>query len=165
VSFRRDRSLLTGSRVEDNLPPYSDGSDTLLNAQADWVYPEELDLDTSLVVARRPSHRLSAFDTSHEPYIRRCRCSVRAGSGAAALSESRRANADVRIGIVPAAGGETKWMNLGDTRDYLLGAWCGRLPATRCCRALNRVQNKLDLMMAESGRRVAGLVHRKIPVD
>jgi dipeptidyl-peptidase-4 len=51
--------------------------------------------------------------------------------------------------VVPAAGGDVRWLDLGDTRDTLLArvAWSpkGLLAAER----LNRVQNRLELHLAD----------------
>ena len=48
VSFRRGPDLYTvevSSKIVFRLT--ANGSDTLLNGQLDWVYPEELDIDTA----------------------------------------------------------------------------------------------------------------------
>ena len=153
VSFRRGSDLYSleiSSKVSYRLT--KDGSDTLLNGQADWVYPEELDLDTAHWWS--PDSRYIAylqFDTSHEPlYPQVSLLSARGVPEPQRYPKAGDPNADVRVGIVPAAGGETKWMNLGDTRDYLLArvVWS---PTSRAVVAerLNRVQNKLDLLMAD----------------
>jgi dipeptidyl-peptidase-4 len=153
VSFRRGADLYSleiPSKVTYRLT--TDGSDTLLNGQADWVYPEELDLDTAHWWS--PDGRYIAylqFDTSHEPlYPQVSLLNARGVLEPERYPKAGEPNADVRIGIVPAAGGETKWMNLGDTRDYLLArvVWS---PTSRAVVAerLNRVQNKLDLLLAD----------------
>ncbi len=168
VSFRRGPDLYSleiASKITFRLT--SDGSDTLLNGQADWVYPEELDLDTAHWWS--PDSRYVAylqFDTSHEPVYPQVSL-----LGARGILEPQRypkagePNADVRIGIVPAAGGETKWMNLGDTRDYLLArvVWSPSGKAVLAER-LNRVQNKLDLMMADTSTGASRVVvHEEDP--
>ncbi len=153
VSFRRGSDLYSleiSSKVTYRLT--KDGSDTLLNGQADWVYPEELDLDTAHWWS--PDSRYIAylqFDTSREPlYPQVSLLNTRSVPEPERYPKAGEPNAEVRIGIVPAAGGETKWMNLGDTRDYLLArvVWS---PTSRAVVAerLNRVQNKLDLLMAD----------------
>ncbi|MBI5084231.1 MAG: prolyl oligopeptidase family serine peptidase, partial [Acidobacteria bacterium] len=64
-------------------------------------------------------------------------------------------NADVRVGVAVAAGGETKWMDYGETRDYLIARlhWT-RDSAQVVVHRLNRVQNHLMIMAADasSGR-------------
>jgi dipeptidyl-peptidase-4 len=56
----------------------------------------------------------------------------------------------VRIGVVAAAGGETRWMDLGDTRDHLYARvyWTPNSKQLAVER-LNRVQNELDLLVAD----------------
>ena len=69
VSFRRGPDLYTidvASKAVTRLT--TSGSDTLLNGQADWVYPEELDLDTAHWWS--PDSRSIAylqFDIAREP--------------------------------------------------------------------------------------------------
>ena len=74
-------------------------------------------------------------------------------------------NADVRVGIVPAAGGETRWMDLGEPRDNLLArlVW---LPDSRAVAVekLNRIQNRLDLLIADAATGSAHVVlHEEDP--
>ncbi len=129
------------------------GSETLLNGELDWVYPEELDLDTAYWWS--PDSRSIAymqFDISHEPIYPQVSL-----LGTHAVPEPERfpqpgdPNADVHIGVVPAVGGETKWMDLGEARGYLF-ARVDWLPNSReiAVEKLPRVQNKLDLLIADT---------------
>lgn len=131
----------------------SNGSETLLNGELDWVYPEELDLNTAHWWS--PDSRSIAylqFDVSHEPVYPQVSLLCHHG-----LLEPERfpqpgdPNADVHLGIVPASGGETKWMNLGDARGYLF-ARVDWLPNSReiAVEKLPRIQNKLDLLVADT---------------
>jgi dipeptidyl-peptidase 4 len=152
VSFRRGSDLYTmgvASKVVTRLT--SHGSDTLLNGQLDWVYPEELDLGTAHWWS--PDSKSIAylqFDIAHEPIFPQVSL-----MNARGLLEPERypkagdPNAEVRLGVVGATGGETKWIDLGDPRDSLLArvVWT---PSSRevMVERLNRVQNKLDLVLA-----------------
>lgn len=152
VSFRRGPNLFTldvASKVIHQLT--TNGSETLLNGELDWVYPEELDLDTAHWWS--PDSRMIAylqFDISREPVFPQV--SLLNSHGLLEPERYPKAgdpNAEVRLGVVPAAGGETKWMDLGETRDFLLArvVWSPdghELLAER----LNRVQNNLWLMLA-----------------
>jgi dipeptidyl-peptidase-4 len=128
------------------------GSDTLLNGQADWVYPEELDLDSAHWWS--PDSRYIAylqFDIAREPvYPQVSLLNARGLLEPERYPKAGDSNAEVRVGIVPASGGETKWMDLGEPRGTLLArvVWS---PSSREVMAerLNRVQNKLDLFMAD----------------
>jgi dipeptidyl-peptidase-4 len=152
VSFRRGPDLYAigiESKVVTRLT--TSGSDTLLNGQADWVYPEELDLDTAHWWS--PDSRYIAylqFDIVHEPvYPQVSLLNARGLLEPERYPKAGDPNAEVRVGIVAATGGETKWMDLGEPRGALLArvVWS---PGSREVMAerLNRVQNKLDLLMA-----------------
>jgi dipeptidyl-peptidase-4 len=168
VSFRRGSDLYAveiASRKFTRLT--ASGSDTLLNGQADWVYPEELDLDTAYWWS--PDSRSIAylqFDTAREPLYPQVSL-----LNAHGLLEPERypkagdPNAEVRVGIIPATGGETKWMDLGETRGVLLArvVWS---PNSREVMAerLNRVQNQLDLLLANISTGVSRIVlHEQDP--
>lgn len=168
VSFRRGSDLFTieiASKVVNRLT--TDGSDTLLNGQLDWVYPEELDLGTAHWWS--PDSRSIAylqFDIAREPIFPQVSL-----LGPKGLLEPERypkagdPNAEVRLGVVPAAGGETKWMDLGETRGYLLArvVWS---PSSREIMAerLNRVQNRLDLLLANTATGVSrSILHEEDP--
>ena len=153
VSFRRGPDLYTievASKVVTRLT--STGSDTLLNGQADWVYPEELELDTAHWWS--PDSRFIAymqFDIAREPiYPQVSLLNARGLLEPERYPKAGDPNAEVRVGIVAASGGETKWMDLGEPRDALLArvVWS---PGSQSILAerLNRVQNKLDLLFAD----------------
>ncbi len=129
-----------------------DGTPTLLNGQLDWVYPEELDL--GMATWWSPDSKRIAFlqfDVSQEfiyPQIDL--------TGQRALSEPERypqagtPNAQVKLGAISVADGETKWMLLGDKADALLArvAW---LPDSSkvAVERFNRVQDRLDLLFCD----------------
>jgi dipeptidyl-peptidase 4 len=154
VSFRRDSDLYVveiGSKTVTRLT--SNGSETLLNGQLDWVYPEELELDTAHWWS--PDSRFIAylqFDVSNEPVFPQ----VSLLNPRGVLEPERYPkpgdpNADVRLGIVPVSGGDTKWMDLGDPRGFLLArvVWA---PSSReiFAERLPRIQNQLDLLAANT---------------
>ncbi len=152
VAFRRDHDLYVidiATRTERRLT--SDGSATLLNGETDWVYPEELDLDTAYWWS--PDSRSIAymqFDVSREPVFPQV--SLMQPHGEVEPERYPKAgdpNAIVRLGIVAASGGKTKWMDLGAPEDHLLArvVWS---PDSReiLAERLNRVQNRLDLLLA-----------------
>ncbi len=154
ISFRRGPDLFVLDLPSKEVRRLThDGSDTLLNGQLDWVYPEELDLGTAHWWS--PDSRSIAylqFDISHEPVFPQAFLLNPRG-----LLEPERypkagdPNAEVRLGIVPITGGDTCWMNLGEPRNNLLArvVW---LPNSQAIAAikLNRLQNKLDLYFAEA---------------
>ena len=108
VSFRRGPDLYTieiASKVVTRLT--TNGSDTLLNGQADWVYPEELDLDTAHWWS--PDSTKIAylqFDTALEPiYPQVSLLNSRGLLEPERYPKAGDPNAEVRVGIVPLTGG------------------------------------------------------------
>ncbi len=168
VSFRRGPNLYTLNLATKAVTQLTgDGSDTLLNGELDWVYPEELDLSTAHWWS--PDSRYIAymqFDIAHEPLFPQVSLLNHHG-----ILEPERfpqpgdPNADVRIGVVSATGGETRWMNFGEPRGNLIArvAW---LPSSRevAVEKLPRVQNKLDVLVANIETGVARtLLHEEDP--
>lgn len=118
VAYRKDWDLYSldlETRKTQRLT--TGGSSTLRNGGVDWVYPEELDLGTAYWWS--PDSKSIAylrFDLSGEPQYPHA--DLRRGR---ALAEPQRypqageRNPDVRLGVVSAKGGNTKWFDAGDT--------------------------------------------------
>jgi dipeptidyl-peptidase-4 len=165
VSFRRQQDLYTleiGSLKETRLT--LDGSATLLNGQLDWVYPEELELGTAYWWSP-DSKRIAylQFDISHEPVFPQVDLlSARARLEPERYPKAGDPNADVRVGVAAASGGPTQWMDLGETRGFLI-ARVDWLPNGQglAVQRLNRVQNRLDLLLADSSTGSASLLLRE----
>ena len=129
-----------------------DGSPTLINGTSDWANEEELAIrDAFRWSPDSKSIAYWQFDSS--------------GVGVFNLINNTDAtypqlipipypkvgttNSAVRIGVVPAGGGKTKWMELpGDRREnYVSGmAWQGQ---SLILQQLNRLQNRHDVLVAE----------------
>ncbi len=151
VAFRRASDLYTleiASGKETRLT--HDGSETLLNGELDWVYPEELELGTAYWWS--PDSKSIAylqFDTSREPIVpHEDVLGVRAKYEPERYPQVGENNADVHFGVVPAAGGPTRWLEVGDTRNSYLIARAGWMPDSRnvYVTRMNRVQNRLELL-------------------
>ena len=69
-------------------------------------------------------------------------------------------NADVRLGVVPAAGGPTRWMDIGHTEDQYLVARVRWTPDGKrlAVERLNRIQNRLDLLACDAATGEASLL-------
>jgi dipeptidyl-peptidase-4 len=154
VSFRREHDVYSLEIATEKLVRLThDGSETLLNAELDWVYPEELEIPTAHWWS--PDSKRIAYlqlDIRHEPVFPQVDLlALRARFEPERYPKAGDPNADARVGIVPATGGETRWMDLGETRDYLLArvAWLPNSQAVAVER-LNRVQNRLDLLIADT---------------
>jgi dipeptidyl-peptidase-4 len=128
----------------------TDGTPTLLNGQLDWVYPEELEIETATWWSP-DSKRIAymQFDVADEfVYPQEDLIGVRALSEPERYPQAGTPNAQVKLGIIAAAGGPTKWMDLGETSNTLLArvVW---LPNSSqiAVERFSRVQDKLDLIV------------------
>ena len=119
----------------------------------DWVYPEELDLGTAYWWSPDSSQiAYMQFDISREHiYGHVDHLAVEAVSEPQPYPKAGTPNADVRIGVVSATGGETRWMDLGEPRLYLYPrvTWTPDSKNVAVHR-LNRVQNHLDVLYADA---------------
>jgi dipeptidyl-peptidase-4 len=168
VAFRRNHDLYSLEIASRNVTRLTDdGGPTLLNGELDWVYPEELDLGTAYWWS--PDSKQIAylqFDTAREfvyPQV--------SLGGPRAIAEPERypqagtPNADVHVGIVPATGGGPRWMNVGDARDSLIARvyWTPD-SSSLVVKRYNRVQNELDLLLADAGRGTShSILHESDP--
>ncbi|MBV9405524.1 MAG: S9 family peptidase [Acidobacteriaceae bacterium] len=152
VSFRRGHDLCTLELSSKRITTLTrNGSDTLLNGELDWVYPEEPDLATAYWWS--PDSRYIAymqFDIAHEPVFPQVSLlKEHATFEPERFPQPGDPNADVRIGVVSANGGETRWMNFGEPRGNLIArvAW---LASSRelAIEQLPRTQNKIDVLIA-----------------
>jgi dipeptidyl-peptidase-4 len=130
----------------------TDGTPTLLNGQLDWVYPEELEIHTATWWS--PDSRRIAyfqFDTGHEfVYPQADLLGERAVAEPERYPQAGTPNAHVKLGVMPASGGATKWMDLGESSNALLArvAWLPDASQVAVER-LNRVQDRLDLLFCD----------------
>lgn len=129
----------------------SNGSETLHNGGLDWVYPEELSLGTAYWWS--PDSRSLAylqFNVSGEPlYPHADFRGPRAVLEPQRYPQAGENNPDVRLGVLPATGGETKWLNVGDTVRSFLIARVGWVPDSKSVYVarMNRIQNRLDFLL------------------
>jgi dipeptidyl-peptidase-4 len=153
VGFRRGHDLYV-MRIEDRKVTRltANGSETLLNGQMDWVYPEELELPTAWWWSPDSSKiAYLQFDIAREPIFPQVSLlDPRAKTEPERYPQPGDPNADVRVGIVAATGGPTHWMDLGETRDNLTARvqWLPSSETVAVVR-LNRIQNRLDLLLAD----------------
>lgn len=155
VAFRRGHDLYAmdiASRKVIRLT--EDGSPTLLNGELDWVYPEELDLGTAYWWSPDSKHiAYLQLDTAREMiYPQVALGGLRAVAEPERYPQAGTPNADVHLGMVPANGGNTRWMDLGETRGFLIARVYWTPDSSKLAiKRLNRVQNQLDLMLADAG--------------
>ena len=154
VSFRRGRDLYALEIATKKVTRLThDSSETLWNAMLDWVYPEELDLGTAHWWSP-DSSRIAylQFDVSREPlYPHGDFLKMAAVAEPQRYPKAGQPNADVRVGVVAASGGETRWMDFGETRGFLIARvhWTPDSKSVLVHR-LNRVQNHLWILAGDA---------------
>ena len=158
VGFRRGWDLYTldlATGKETRLTHH--GTESLRNGGLDWVYPEEIGLSTAWWWS--PDSKSVAFlqfDTNREPlFPHEDLLRTRAVWEPQRYPQAGENNADVRLGMVGATGGATKWLDVGDTRNSYLIARAGWMPDSKSVYVLrtNRIQNRSELfsILIESG--------------
>ena len=155
VAFRRGHDLYTLEVASHKVTRLTeDGSPTLLNGELDWVYPEELDLGTAYWWSPDSSHiAYLQFDTAREfVYPQAALTGLRAVGEPERYPQAGTPNPSVHLGVVPATGGNVHWMDLGDPRGALIARVYWTPDSLKLAvKRFNRVQNRLDLMLAETG--------------
>ncbi|MFN3325499.1 MAG: S9 family peptidase [Bryobacteraceae bacterium] len=150
VAFRRGHDLyVTNIRTKKVTRLTRNGSEARRNAELDWVYPEELGLGTAYWWS--PDSRRIAylqFDVSRQPlYPHGDVLKISPVYEPQRYPKAGNPNAEVRLGVVAARGGTTRWMNTGENSEALLARvdWTpdGR---SLLVQRLNRIQNRLDLL-------------------
>jgi len=154
VSFVRDFNLWVASVATGEAKELtSGGSEEILKGQLDWLYPEELDCTTAYWWSP-DSSKIAYYEMDESRVTNYPIMDMSSPLGAMVYTrfpQTGEANPIVRVGIVPAAGGETKWMDTGsDTNVYLPRVvWLpdsSRVAVER----LNRAQTQLDLLFSDA---------------
>jgi dipeptidyl-peptidase-4 len=131
-----------------------DGSATTINGTSDWVYEEELGVrdafrwspdSRALAYWQFDSTGVEAFtliNTTDTLYPALTRIPYpKAGT----------TNSAVRIGVVPATGGATTWMQIpGDPREHYLARLSWIDTGALAIQQLTRLQNRLDVIRADA---------------
>jgi dipeptidyl-peptidase-4 len=154
VAYVRQNNLYTedadGGRIAQLT---KDGSTTTINGTSDWVYEEELFLrdcfrwspdGTALAYWQFDTTGIEHFslinNTSLYPTITRI-----------PYPKVGTRNSAVRIGVVGARGGKTRWMRApGDPREHYLARLDWVDARTLAIQQLNRLQNRNDLLLADA---------------
>jgi dipeptidyl-peptidase-4 len=154
------------TRIATRLTP--DGSERIANGTADWVYEEEFSLRDGFRWS--PDGKRIAywqFDTTHvknfpltydtgAPYkvttgIPYPEFGVYPTVRQIPYPQPGTANSSVRVGVVPAVGGETRWIEVpGYSNDNYIARmeWAGDSD-TLVLQHLNRLQNTNDVLLAD----------------
>jgi dipeptidyl-peptidase-4 len=159
-------------------PLTNDGSATIINGTSDWVYEEELGIRKAYVWSPDGKHiAYWQFNTStvrnfpliynvgapyeivtHIPYPQ---FGVYPIVKDIPIPLPGTPNSLVRIGVVPATGGDTRWMQVtGDPEASYIARmeWAGNSDSL-VIQHLNRRQDTNDVMLADANTGAATLVH------
>ena len=137
-------------------PLTTDGSRTMINGTFDWVYEEELMTTTRRLAleSRRQADRLLAAQRGQREELQpdqQHRLALFPGDRGA-VSKAGEANSAARIGVVPAAGGATRWLDIaGDPRNHYIPRmdWAAGSDEVIVQR-LNRLQNTHEVMLGDA---------------
>ncbi len=138
-----------------------DGSDVILNGKSDWAYEEELGFSDAWMwsadgkqiafwrfdITRVPLYTLTEWDSLHAALI-----PMRYPKAGDPI-------ASVKVGVMTLGAGTTVWMNTGTNDDQYIARvqWTG-YPSTLAMQRLNRQQNKLELLFANTATGQVALV-------
>lgn len=155
VAYVRANNLYV-ERLDDGriTPLTTTGSETVVNGTSDWVYEEELGVRDGFRWS--PDSRRVAywqFDTSGVGTFTLLNNTDTLYPVATRIPYPKpgTTNSAVRIGVVPADGGDTTWMATpGDPRDDYLARLDWRDTSTLAIQQLNRLQNQHDLLLADA---------------
>jgi dipeptidyl-peptidase-4 len=154
ISFSRSANLFVvniSSGVTTALT--TGGSEEVLKAKLDWVYPEELDTRTAYWWSP-DSTKIAYYEMDERPVTRYPIMDMSSPTGGTEYTrypQAGEANPVVRVGIVNLTGGPTIWADTGKNSDVYL-ARVNWLPDSRrvAIQRLNRAQNQLDLLFVDA---------------
>ncbi|MCX8010439.1 MAG: DPP IV N-terminal domain-containing protein, partial [Ignavibacteria bacterium] len=130
-----------------------DGDGIVLNGHFDWVYEEEFSISDGWQFS--PDGKQIAFwrlDQTPVPQIEIQQFdSLYFNSIKMRYPKAGAPNSIVKIGVVDIHSGKTTWMDIGDEIDiYIPRIRWTETPNILSIQRLNRLQNKLELMLADS---------------
>ena len=141
-----------------------DGSETTINGTSDWVYEEELGVRDAFLWS--PDSRAIAywqFDSTGVEIFTLINTTDALYPALTRIPypKAGTTNSAVRIGVIPADGGPTTWMQVpGDPREHYLARVSWIDAASLSIQQLNRLQNRHDLYRADVRTGTTRLVFR-----
>jgi dipeptidyl-peptidase-4 len=156
VAYVREHNIYVEDLVSGAITQLtSDGSHTTINGTFDWVYEEEFFLRDGFRWS--PDSRLIAYwqlDASgvRDYLLVNTTDSLYSFVTPIQYPKAGSTNSSARVGVVPAAGGPTTWMQIeGDPRNNYIARmeWSGNAREI-VIQHLNRLQNTLDVMLGEA---------------
>jgi dipeptidyl-peptidase-4 len=145
------RPVAGGEEKQLTQPP-ENNADNLLNGEVDWVYAEELDVRSNyfwspdgkdLVFLQMDETKVPSYPiTNYAP--------VHATADMEKFPQPGDPNPAVRMGVVSASGGKTKWIKLTDNQDVYIPRFGWVANGVLWAEVLNRAQDQLDLYFVDS---------------
>ncbi len=154
VGFVRDNNIfVTDVRNGRERQLTFDGDENVINGTADWVYEEELGLRDAFRFS--PDGKWIAFwrldQSTIRPFYLVDELKLYPELQPVRYPKSGEQNSEVRIGVVEISSGKTSWMDLGPESDcYIPRMDFTESPREIWFTRLNRHQNRLDLMVADT---------------
>ncbi len=159
VAFVRDNNIfVTNLRTGEERALADDGAEDIINGTSDWVYEEELGLrdafrwspdGSKIAFWRFDQSPIETFYMIDETTLYPTLIPLRYPKAGAV-------NSTVQIGITDVAGGNTRWVDIGENSDIYIAGMDFVDDAEIWLTRLNRHQNRLELLLADA---VTGASH------
>ena len=173
VKFSPDSEMVAYVREDNNLYTFKidrrrerrltrTGTDVVLNGHFGWVYEEEFSKydayrwspdSKSIAYWEENQSRVAVFTLINELELYPVTTEIR-------YPKAGQTNPTMRIGVVKATGGATRWMDIGDNRDMYYPRIYWHSPERLLVMRMRRLQNRWDLLICnpKSGKKKQGLM-------
>ena len=173
VKFSPDGKMVAYVREDNNLYTFEigrererqltrTGTDVILNGHFGWVYEEEFSIydayrwspnSQTIAYWEENQSRVPVFTLISELELYPVATEIR-------YPKAGQANPIMRIGVVKATGGATRWMDIGDNRDMYYPRIYWHSSEQLLVMRMRRLQNRWDLLICnpKSGKKKQGLM-------
>lgn len=151
VSYLQDANIwIADVRTGNGKQLTMGGNNQLLKGQLDWVYPEELDLETAYWWSP-DSRKITFLEFNERPVTKYPIVDLDGKLQTTDYPQAGEANPIVRVGVESVAGGAPEWIDTGTDTDIYLSRvdWVPDSKSVLVER-LNRSQKKLELLLADA---------------
>jgi len=173
VKFSPDGKMVAYVREDNNLYTFEigrkrerqltrTGTDVVLNGHFGWVYEEEFSIydayrwspdSKTIAYWEENQSRVPVFTMINELELYPVTTEIR-------YPKAGQTNPTMRIGVVKATGGATRWMDIGDNRDMYYPRIYWHSSEQLLVMRMRRLQNRWDLLICnpKSGKKKQGLM-------